>query len=445
MAMNKNLKKSLSLLTALVLVITTVACGLTALGDTYVEINAVNFPDPVFRRLVGEKYDLDEDGYLSQSERNVTLFSISGLVDPEEEAVESIQGIEFFPSVTILRVGGVGLTSIDVSSLTNLTSLTCQGNELETIDLGYNMQLTTLNCSDNRLTYLDLGSNARLTSVYCYANSITSLDFRGCQNITKLRCDQNELTYLDVSMLTKLAEFNCSKNHIPSLNLATTSLTEVTDYMIGNQTLELQATLDNDQIIIPFTNHGLTSGNYIGCTLDQYTGSGFEYDQFVANDVDEIADGITYYCDTGIAGSEAMSVDVTVLRDFYEVKFYQTEQHTILLGKSFVASGGSATAPQAMPVSCKAFDSWSEDITNVTEDMNVHALFVDAHTYTITAFDGEDTVTVSCSVCSDSRTLSFSEAISTQPNAPNYEPCLDLNNDNYINAKDYAILCSMFA
>ena len=442
--MNIKNKKFLSLLLTLVLVMSSLIAGFAVFGEDMVELSAANFPDATFRSIVAEKYDADSDGYLSESERNVSVFSISGLVDPDIEAVESLEGIEFFPNITILRVGGVGLKTLDLRSLTKLTSLTCQGNELEELDVSYNMQLVTLNCSDNKITELDLGSNARLTTVYCYANEIESLDFRGCQGVSRLRCDQNELRYLDVSMLTKLTEFNCSKNHIPSLRLGTTGLDEVTDYMIGDQTINLTAKLEDDRIIIPFTNHGLTTSNYTVCTLDYYEGSGFEFDQFVANDVDEIADGITYTCSTGIAGSEDMSVIITVERDFYEVKFYQNEAMTILLSKDFVYSGQDASAPTVTPPECKAFSSWSEDITSIGSDMNVYALYDDAHSYAVTAFDGVDTATITCSVCGDSFTASFKEAISTEANADNYKDYFDVVPDGYINAKDFAKLCEMF-
>lgn len=445
--MKTKTKKVLALLLAFTLVMTCFAAGLTVFGDSNVAINAANFPDPVFRNLVADKYDTNDDGILSESERNVTLFSISGLVDPDEMAVENIQGIEFFPSIQILRVGGVGLTSLDVSALTNLTSLSCQGNELEELDIGYNMQLTTLNCADNNLTYLDLGSNARLTSVYCYANSITSLDFRGCTNITKLRCDQNELTSLDVSMLTKLTEFNCSKNHIPSLSLATTGLTEVTDYMIGNQTITLAANYNGDEIVIPFTNHGLTSSNYTGCSLDRFEGSGFEYDCFIAHDIDEIDNGIVYTVSTGIAGSEDMSVNVSVTRSFYQVKFYQNMQMRLVIGRAFVEPGGSAAAlaPTPYEEDCKVFDSWSDNINAVNRDMTVFALYNDNHDFEITGFDGYDTVSVTCRTCHTPSIISFSSAIGTQANDPNYIAILDLNDDNYINAKDYALLMQQYS
>ena len=99
--MNKILKKRVSLLLAITLVITALAVGLTAFGDSMVAINQTNFPDPVFRRVVAEKYDANEDGYLSESERNVTLFSISGLIENSdfdkatEKCFDAITEIEY--------------------------------------------------------------------------------------------------------------------------------------------------------------------------------------------------------------------------------------------------------------------------------------------------------------------------------------------------------------
>ncbi len=445
--MNKTFRKTLSLLIAFVLALTSITVAMLVSADDNIAITAENFPDAKFRAIITERYDTDKNGYLSTTERSVTSMSISGVIDPETEAIESVQGIEYFTNLATLRIGAIGLKSLDVSDLTNLVTLTCQGNKLTELDVSFNTKLKTLNCSDNQISELNLGSNVNLTTLYCYINKLTTLGLRAVPNLSTLRCDQNELATLDVSVLTRLSSFNCSYNHIPSLDLSVSSLTEVTDYMIGNQQLYLTASLEGEDIVVPFTDHGLTPSNYKGCSLDEYAdGSGFEYDSFIVKDSDYIENGIEYYCDTGISGSEYMSVVINITRDFNIVKFYSNEEMTSLLGKSYALDGGSAAEPLYNPTEdCKVFECWSSDVTNVTEDMSVYPILKDNHSYEITAFDGVDTVTLTCSVCGDTCTLSFREAISTQANAENYNEYLDLVPDGYINAKDFAVLKQNFS
>ena len=59
--LNKKIKKSLSLLLAMVLCLSVFFFFLFAFGVDGVEINESTFPDPVFRRIVADVYDLGEE------------------------------------------------------------------------------------------------------------------------------------------------------------------------------------------------------------------------------------------------------------------------------------------------------------------------------------------------------------------------------------------------
>ena len=159
--LNKKIKKSLSLLLAMVLCLSVFWVAPFAFGVDGVEINESTFPDPVFRRIVADVYDRNEDGYLSVAERSATYMNLSGRIDIDEngdpvETIDNLKGVEYFTSLTMLRCGGLGLNTLDVSGLMNLTLLTCQGNNLATLDLSYNTALLTVNCSDNVLTNIIL-------------------------------------------------------------------------------------------------------------------------------------------------------------------------------------------------------------------------------------------------------------------------------------------------
>ncbi len=435
--MNKRIKKCLSVLLATVLA-TGCLSAVVAYADDNVEINEANFTDTNFRTYVSDKYDLDHNGYLSPEERNATIISLSN------NDIKTLKGIEYFTSVEKLRIGNIKLEELDVSALKNLTDLTCQGNKLKTLDLTNNNKLQTLNCARNQLTTIELISSS-LLNLDCHSNKITSLDLSLVTNLQKLICYQNELSNIDLTANTKLQTLNCTYNHLTSLDLSkNTLLKDVTNAMIGNQTVSLKATFQGSTIFVPFTNHGLDTSNYVSSTLEDYgDGSGFNFESFVAYNVNEIDGGIVYYCNTKLAGSENMKVDVTVSRDFHQVDFYTDSEHTSLIGRAFANDGQSVTAPEIKnPPQCKALDTWSDSLDNVTEDKSVYANWKDAHTYSLSSFSG-DTATVKCSVCGDTFTLSFIDAVNSKKGDEKYSSYLDVTKDGVINAKDYALLNKM--
>lgn len=435
--MNKRIKKCLSVLLATVLA-TGCLSAVVAYADDNVEINEANFTDANFRTYVSEKYDTDHNGYLSPEERNVTIISLSN------NDIKTLKGIEYFTSVEKLRVGNIKLEELDVSALKNLTDLTCQGNKLQTLDLTNNNKLQTLNCARNQLTTINLISSS-LLNLDCHSNKITSLDLSLVTNLQKLICYQNELSNIDLTANTKLQTLNCTYNHLTSLDLSkNTLLKDITNAMIGNQTVSLKATFQGSTILIPFTNHGLDPSNYVSSTLEDYgDGSGFNFESFVAYNVNEIDSGIVYYCNTKLAGSENMKIDVTVSRDFHQVDFYTDSEHTSIIGRGFANDGQSVTAPEIKnPPQCKALDTWSDSLDNVTEDESIYANWKDAHTYSLSSFSG-DTATVKCSVCGDTFTLSFINAVNSKKGDEKYSSYLDVTKDGVINAKDYALLNKM--
>lgn len=437
-------KKYLALLLALVLAISIVPVG-SALAADSVDIQST-FTDPVFREAIAATYDEDGNGELSADERDVSLISVSGLIDTEVEEIKDLKGIECFTSLRILRCGGIGLESLDVSALPQLTSLTCQGNRLTSLDLSNNTNLVTINCSDNEISSLTLPTTNVIKTLYCYANNLTELSTTYLKSITNLRCDQNELSSLYINAKT-LVEFNCSQNHLTFLDLSQTSLTDVTDYMIGHQTITLTAQLENGRIFIPFMNNGLYDQNYRGCNLDEENGSGMNeyYTGFYANEVWEFEDGFKYECYPLLAGSENMSVDVTVERDFHQVDFYTDDSLSQRISYSFVEDGAGVTPP-AIPQlpQCKTFASWSEELSSVTTDIKAYALYDDAHSYRAVslAADG-DTVNIRCANCDDAYTVSFISMINTTPADEVFDSAVDVNGDSFINAKDYAILLKL--
>lgn len=442
---SKLLKKALSVLLAVVL---TFGCfsAVIAFAEDLVAINQITFPDAVFRQAIADRYDANADGFLSADERNVSYMSVTGMVEEGAE-ISSLDGIEYFSNLQTLRCADFKLKALDVSALSKLTELTCPGNKLQTLSLENNPLLTKLNCADNSLTTINVSSNTSLTMLHCYANSLTSIDVSQLTALEDFRCDQNELTSLDVSQNKALTDFSCSYNHLTSLDLSNNALLgNITAYNIGDQEITLPARIDNNTIAVDFSNSGLNEANYVSCSLDDYgDGAGFDLTSFTANDVSQIANGIDYFCYPLLETAENMNVHINVIRTFHQVNFYTSSEMTQLIGKCLVEASYAAQAPTVTELpQCKSFDRWNESVESVNSDMSVYPVWTDSHTYSVSAFDG-DIVTVSCSVCqASSYTVSFKSCINAKVGDANYDEYVDVTDDGYINAKDYAKLSQDF-
>lgn len=116
-------------------------------GEEAIAIDAMNFPDDNFRKIVAAKdIDTDEDGILSAEEMEAVW-----MLDVENKGIADLTGVGNFP---------------------NLIALLCSGNTLTNLDISKNTKLVGLDCSNNRLTALNLSNNTVLSEVLCYGNDI---------------------------------------------------------------------------------------------------------------------------------------------------------------------------------------------------------------------------------------------------------------------------------
>ena len=161
--------------------------------------------------------------------------------------INDLTGIEDFVDLATLNCAYNSLTSINVSSNSNLESLDFSSNQISNINLnanlslkslscGYNQlgnlsistnnSLETLDCSNNQLNSLDVSSNTLLTKLICSSNQLSNLSLTNNNNLSNINCSGNQLTYIDVSTKTSLAILFCASNQLDSLNvMANDSLT----------------------------------------------------------------------------------------------------------------------------------------------------------------------------------------------------------------------------
>ncbi|KAK3605150.1 hypothetical protein CHS0354_000819 [Potamilus streckersoni] len=143
-----------------------------------------------------------------------------GSLDIASSNIKSLEGIEYFTSLTGLNCDNNQLKTLDVSKNVNLTWLRCDNNQLKTLDVSKNVNLTWLRCDNNQLKTLDVSKNVNLTWLRCDNNQLKTLDVSGAVNLEALDCEDNQLKTLDVSKNVNLTRLDCEYNQLQTLDVS---------------------------------------------------------------------------------------------------------------------------------------------------------------------------------------------------------------------------------
>ena len=149
-------------------------------------------PDDNFEQvLIDNGFDDVLDDYVfTQNISGITCFSSSEQRTMfHEKGITDMTGIQDFSSLKFLSLYGNPITSIDVSSLTNLGY----------IDLG-----------NTNITSVDLSNNSQLTTVYLYNNTnLTSVNVTGLSNLRILNLSGvGNISSINVSSADKLTQIS---------------------------------------------------------------------------------------------------------------------------------------------------------------------------------------------------------------------------------------------
>ena len=187
----------------------------------------------------------------------ITSLDVSGTEDAPG-ALTSLQGIEYFESLTDLECEYNRLTSLDVSANTKLWLLSCSNNSLKKLNVSANSELITLHCEENQLTELDVSTNTKLSYLYGNDNQLTSLDISANSELTYLYCYDNQLSSLDVSANPELIIIWGSNNSLTELDVRAN--TKLTDFSCSNNSLtELDVRANTELEMFNCSNNSLTS------------------------------------------------------------------------------------------------------------------------------------------------------------------------------------------
>ncbi len=152
-------------------------------------------PDDNFEQaLIDLGYD---SGPLDDFVPTANIISVS-ILTITNKSIAELTGIEDFTGLVNLRCDRNQLTSLDLSSNTNLEMLTCNNNQLASLNLSTNVALEELNCGINQLTNLDVSTNTNLSQLWCNNIQLINLDLRLNTSLRAIRSNDNQLTSLDI-------------------------------------------------------------------------------------------------------------------------------------------------------------------------------------------------------------------------------------------------------
>lgn len=204
----------------------------------------IPIPDANFKAYLVEHFDLNGDKEISISEAEQITD-----IDVSTDAISSLQAVEYCYHLRSLRCAGSArntgqLTSLDLSSNPELTSLDCSNNRLTIIEIEANPSLTTLRCSGNPLKNLDVSRSAALTALSCSDCGLSEVNVSENRNLSQLDCSGNPIQVLEIASIPELTSLRCgntkmetldvsANRKLTSLNCVDESLKEV--YLYANQ------------------------------------------------------------------------------------------------------------------------------------------------------------------------------------------------------------------
>lgn len=159
-------------------------------------LDSTFFPDAGLSEALS-RYDSDGDGALSLRERQAVYTLVV-----DNAATTSLEGLEWFDSLTELDISGTQVSSLDATCLPgSLTTLRASGCALTGVDLSGSTRIATLDLSDNPLASVDLSALSRLTSA-----NFADCDLAGTLDVTA----NTRLEHLNVSGNGDLTQVNAT-------------------------------------------------------------------------------------------------------------------------------------------------------------------------------------------------------------------------------------------
>lgn len=107
--------------------------------------------------------------------------------------------------LTLIHIGEVGLTSLNVKNNTKLKELECWDSPFAALDVSNNTLLELLDCGDTEISALNVTKNTRLVTLICGGNpDLSKLDVSRNTKLKLLDCGGTGIKTLDISKCPEL-------------------------------------------------------------------------------------------------------------------------------------------------------------------------------------------------------------------------------------------------
>ncbi len=317
---------------------------------TKIAINAANFPDANFRKVLTAYSSEKVKGVAVLTEADIAKITDLGNQKVDEKfaaeaatlaKVVNFKGIEKLTALKSLIVNNntqknfkaldlsenAALTFVDVSGCTNLAdlklpetaaieTLLLRKTAITAVDVSKYTGLMILNVSDTKLTALDVKANTELETLALANVKVAELDVKANTKLRTLDAANCGLTKIDVSANTLLENLDVSGNSLITLDL--TGLTALTadKFKADNNKRNIGTVIDGKYDLKDLVAEGLVvdkMGDINGATLAEGV-------------LTDVAGNVTYTYETGLATEGLDKVTFTlapekVTSDNFEVSY----------------------------------------------------------------------------------------------------------------------------
>lgn len=187
-----------------------------------IEFNEENFPDACFRDFL--EYEVFQPSdilpgnlILESTFQQVKFISIS------DNQIKNLEGISFFTNLEILGIFSSKITSLDVSCFKKLQVLDCRDLNLPTVTISDLPNLEVIHFSNTNTNTLNLSNLPELQALWFPDNNMTSIDISQFSKLSEFGCFNNNISEIDLT-------------HNPNLRILSVGGNPISDFAFSHLT-----------------------------------------------------------------------------------------------------------------------------------------------------------------------------------------------------------------
>ena len=236
------------------------------LGEDPDAVKVVEFPDPVLKAYLVERYDSNGDGEIDTDEAGqVTEIIINTAYSTDDQKVRDLTGLDKLINLETISLQGGLYTEIDLTPFTKLQSANVKiSKQLTEVKVTGNVSITSLDVTNTAIDELDLTGCVSLTTLTCGSLNLTSIsDFitGGGESLQIITSTFNNLTSLDMKRFPELTNLDIQYNEGDITSVDFSANTKLNSLAISNSSMPVDLDLSAcpDLGYVKLTSCGITS------------------------------------------------------------------------------------------------------------------------------------------------------------------------------------------